>query len=112
MTGDSLCTSGAISCSDGSQPLRIEGRGSECDSRRSRETVPRFLSQRSQGKQFNVFASNNKYRMMQIVKGSDLFEVSHDHSKIIYIVTNNLNTTNIGCRNSILFVQHLDVFLK
>ena len=62
MTGDSLCTSGAISCSDGSQPLRIEGRGSECDSRRSRETVTCFLSQCRQGKQFKVFASNNKYK--------------------------------------------------
>ena len=58
------------------------------------------------------FASDNRFRMLKIDKGSDLFEVSHDHSKIIYIVTNNLDTANIGCRNSILFVQHLDVFLK
>ena len=55
------------------------------------------------------FASDNRFRMLKIDKGSDLFEVSHDHSKTIYIVTNNLDTTNIGCRNLILFVLHLDV---
>ena len=55
------------------------------------------------------FASDNRFRMLKIDKGSDLFEVNHDHGKTIYIVTNNLDTTNIGCRNLILFVLHLDV---